>query len=181
MKTQFNITARKIFWLWGAFVAVFSVALHTLPHRTTEPSVFITILIQSLLFLITIAVVRHEVSPKNKFVFVNFGVFFSLSIIAALGKFVGPNALFFTGIERAGHYYDAYAIYGTYGFFLAFALVYLTIDALFRDFKTVQKYFVTFAVVGTFFGVYFNGFLTNPDYAYKTQDVLDWKNAGRLL
>jgi hypothetical protein len=175
MKTSFYITAKKILRFWGAFVALYSVALLTFPNRGMDPALFIVTATQVLLFLTSIAIVRHEVSPKNKFVFVNFGVFFSVSIFSAVGRFVGFNATFFADVERSGHYFDAYAAYGAYGFFLALAIVYLAIDALFRDFKTIQKYAVSAGIVGTFFVVYFSGFLTNPDYAYQTQDVLDWK------
>jgi hypothetical protein len=175
MKNPFYITARKILWFWGAFVAIFSVALLTLPNRGVDPPLFIVTISQALLFLISVAIVRHEPSSKNKFVFVNFSVFFSVSIFCAFGRFVGDQATILADVERSGHYFDAYAGYGAYGFFLALAIVYLTVDALFRDFKTIQKYIVSVGIVGTFFVVYFAGFLTNPNYAYQTQDVLDWK------
>ena len=175
MKTPFSISLRKILWIWAALVASYTTALLTLPHKEVGLSLFVVTSFQVLLALISFAIMRHEPSAKNKFIFANFGVFFSIAILGWVAPFIGPGRLFHTEIQRAGHYFEQYVGYGAYGFFLAFAIVYLSVDTLFRDFKTAQKYFITFAIVGTFFATYFHGFLVNPDYAYQTQDILDWK------
>lgn len=175
MKTQFSISLRKILWVWVALVATLVIALLTLPHKEVEPSLFVLTSFQVLLALISFAIMRHEPSTKNKFIFANFGVFFSLAILSWIGPFIGKDRVLFTEFPKAGHYFEQYVGYGAYGFLLAFAIVYLSVDTLFRDFKTAQKYFITFAIVGTFFATYFHGFLTNPEYAYQTQDILDWK------
>jgi hypothetical protein len=172
---RFHITARKIFWSWIAFVAIFTGALWLFPHAEVEPPVFTNIITQALLFLIALAIVRKESHSKNKFVFANFALLFSLSLAAAVGPFIGPNYVLFADYSFARHYFNTYVLFGAYGFLLALSLVYLTVDALFREFKTVQKYLIALSVVGMFFGLYFHGFLLNPKYAYVTQDVLDWK------
>jgi hypothetical protein len=176
MKTAFSISARRILWLWVAFVAIYGIALLTLPHRDHPFSLFLVTAFQVLLAIISFAIVRHEPILKNKFLFANFGVFFSIALFASVGRFVGRDGVLFTGVNRSAHYFDQYVGYGAYGFFLAFAIVYLAVDTLFRDFRSIQKYVLTLAIVGTFFATYFNGFLVNPDYAYETQDIRDWKD-----
>ena len=175
MKTQFSISLRKILWIWAALVATYATALLTLPHKEVGLSLFVVTSFQVLLALISFAIMRHEPSAKNKFIFANFGVFFSIAILGWIGPFVGKERVLFTGIAKANHYFEQYVGYGAYGFFLAFAIVYLSVDTLFRDFKTAQKYFIAFAIVGTFFATYFHGFLVDPEYAYTTQDTRDWK------
>ncbi len=57
---------------------------------------------------------------------------------------------------------------------LAFAVVYLVIDSLFRDFRVIMKYSATMLIVGAFFAFYFGNILTNPKYSYSTADVQDF-------
>lgn len=180
MTPSFHTTARRVIQWWLAFVAVFTSALLLFPNKGVQPSLFVTIITQALLFLTTVAIIRHETNSKNKFVFANFSVLFFLSVAGALGPFVGKGATFFADPPRAAHYFGVY-LTGSYGLFLALAIVYLAVDALFRDFKTLHKYVVTLAVVGGFFGSYFGGFLANPDYAYTTQDILDWKTMDNAV
>lgn len=174
MTPSFHTTARRVIRWWLAFVAVFTSALLLFPNKGVQPSLFVTIITQALLFLTTVAIIRHETNNKNKFVFANFSVLFFLSVAGALGPFIGKGATFFTEQLRAPHYFGVYMA-GSYGLFLSLSIVYLAVDALFRDFKTLHKYAVTLTVVGGFFVAYFNGYLTNPDFAYTTQDILDWK------
>jgi hypothetical protein len=172
---RFNISTRKIFWFWITFVAIFTTALISFPHREITASIFASIITQALLALIAVAIVRHEPNGKNKFIFANFAILFSVTSAAAIAPFIGPDYVLLTGFDYAHYYYTTYVGYGTYAFLLAFSIVYLTVDALFRDFKTFHKYLIAFSIVGIFFGLYFHGFLMNPRYAYTTQDILDWK------
>ncbi|MFN0158573.1 MAG: hypothetical protein ACKVRP_10955 [Bacteroidota bacterium] len=55
------------------------------------------------------------------------------------------------------------------------SIVYLTIDTIFREFKSYQKYIVSFAIVGSFFYFYYAPFLVDPKHAHKTESVLNWK------
>jgi hypothetical protein len=172
---RFYITARKIFWMWIAFVAIFSAILYALPHRELTPSIFTNIIAQGLLALIAGALVKHESNSKNKFIFVNFAILFAVPIIGALALFIGPKYVLLTDDGYAYSYFRNYIGYGAYAFVLTFAVVYLTVDALFREFKTFSKYLIAFSIAGMFFGLYFHGFLLNPKYAYTTQDIMDWK------
>lgn len=171
----FHSTARTLFRLWVAFLALFAGALWLLPHKEVAPPSFLNIALQSLLFLFAVAVTRHEANAKNKYVFANFAVLFALSFVAALSSFVGPGRLLFSGEEYAQHYFVNYYS-GAYALLLALAVVYLAIDALFREFRTPAKYAIALGIVGSFFVIHFNGYLTDPRYAYSTQDVRDWKD-----
>ncbi len=65
--------------------------------------------------------------------------------------------------------------FGVYYTLLSFCVVYLTIDAVFREFKTIQKYVLSILIVGIFSGYYYAPFLVDAKYAYKTEVVLNWK------
>jgi hypothetical protein len=61
-------------------------------------------------------------------------------------------------------------------FALAFAIVYLVIDSLFRDLRVGSKYVGTALIVGVFFAVYFGDILSDPKYSYSTADVQDFRS-----
>jgi len=171
--------SRKILLIWFVGVGVFALTLLFLPHSEVSFANFFTYSVQLLLFLITINIVRNEPTKKNKYVFVNFAAFFSLAIPSHLYFFIGPKGLFFTSQlteERfATLYANQYVFFGLYYFLLAVAIAYLSIDVLFRDYKTYQKYLVTFAIIGSFFGYYYGGCIVDPKYTHHTPEVEDWR------
>lgn len=152
----------------GAFLTSF-----TLPHWEVTTAGFLSYSLQALLFVISVYLVRHETVTKTKFVFANFAAFFSVSFLFHLYHFIGT--LFFPHAEMARHYYFQYVPLGLYFFLLAVAICYLTVDLLFRDFKIVHKYLLTFLIVGGFFGYYYHPYFANPRYLYTTAEISEWK------
>jgi len=147
--------------------------LFFLPHNEVSPSLFATYSFQTLLAIVSFNIAKKEPVKKNKLIFVNFGLFFSMSISGHLGNFIGT--LMFQEEPFARMFYDQFLCFAAYFFTLAVAIVYLTVDALLRERRSALKYLITFVVVGTFFGYYYHPYFLDPKFGYKTADVLDLK------
>jgi hypothetical protein len=106
---------------------------------------------------------------------------FSGSFMFHIYNFIGPGTVFFTEDPFARLYFQQYISLGFYFFVLALAIVYLSIDALFRDFKTFHKYLIALTIVGGFFGYYYHPFFVDPKAAHHTQDILDWKTVDKAF
>jgi hypothetical protein len=169
-----KITARHILIAWVSTVAAFVILLQVFPHLDVSASLFMIITTQTLGFFVSLAVARRETNPKNKAIFYNFTALFSIGFFGMIGPFVTPAS--FPTLEYLYAYYDTFIAHGLYGLLLTFSIAYLTIDVLFRDFKLVAKYAVTFVVVGGFFYGYFHNFIGDPLYCYHSQDVYNWKS-----
>jgi hypothetical protein len=165
----------KILLLWVGLVASLAVSILFLPHKESPAVSQINTIIQLLLFVIAAFIVIEEPIRKNKYIFVNFACLFAVSFLFHIYNFVGPGALLFADNLYARLFYQQYISLGFYFFVLALAIVYLSIDALFRDFKTVQKYLIALAIAGGFFGYYYYPFFLDAKAAHHTQDILDWK------
>jgi hypothetical protein len=169
--------------LWLVIEAIYILSVMILANEYFDLAGFLSYSTQTLLFLLAISLVRHEPTRRNKFIFVNFAIFFGLSILAHLYNFVGngeiseviPGGLFFADAGYARMILDQYVFRGAYFFFLAFAIVYLTMDVLFKDLRTPIKYAVALLIVGSFFGHYYRPFFEDPLFLHKTKDVIEWK------
>ncbi len=164
--------AKKISLIWISVLVGFLVSF-ILPHWEVTTAGFLSYSLQALLFVISLYLIRHETVKKNKFIFANFAAFFSVSFLFHLYQFVGT--VIFPSAEMARHYYFQYVPLGLYFFLLTFAICYLTVDLLFRDFKIGQKYLLTFVIVGGFFGYYYHPYFTNPRYLYTAPAIAEWK------
>jgi hypothetical protein len=152
-------------------------ATYFLPHNDVEFASIASNSIQLLLFIVSIYLVKHENVKKTKFIFMNFAGWFSLAILAHLSRFVGT--LLFTGEPLARLLYYQYISEAAYVFFFGFAICYVTIDVLFRDFRAYQKYLLTGAIVAGFFVYYYHPIITNPTHLYSTNEILEWKEVDR--
>ncbi len=164
--------SQKILFLWLGLLALYIVCLLIFPHRDSPFSSVMNRSIQSLLFFISLFIFLKEPNRKNKFIFLNFLVFYSLAIIQFGYDFVGIS--FFTSSKYATHLYAQYFSIA-YILFFSIAVLYLVIDLLFRDFKVYQKYLASCAIVLMFFGYYFHPYLTDPLYLYSTEEIKQWK------
>jgi len=159
--------------VWLVAVGVSALSLMLWPHMETTVGNFFVYALQLLLMLISAAIAWNEPNRKNKCIFWNFAAFFAIAIPTHLYNFVGT--VFFADEKFARLYALQYVFFGLSYFLLCFALAYLAIDVLFRDFRTYQKYIIVLAIVGGFFGYYHHNFLADARYAYDTPDVKDWK------
>ena len=158
---------KKLFLLWIVSELVFLASFLMFGHENVNTFGVISYSIQWLLFLVSIMIVRHETIRKNKYIFLNFAFFFSISLLF--------HAYGFVTNQYARLYFTQYVSMGAYFFFLAFALVYLSLDAFFRDFRVLYKYILTLSIVGGFFGYYYHGYFENPKYLYSTNDAKTFK------
>lgn len=161
------VRLRNILLIWVIAVSVFGLSLLLIPHGRLAIATFISYCLQLLLFVLSVAIVCSEPTKKNKYIFLNFSFFFSISILFHVYNFIEEPFTRF--------YFSQYVSMAAYFFLLAFSVVYLAIDALFRDFKTLHKYVITLAIVGTTFGAYYSPYFQNAMYLYTTPDARDWK------
>ncbi|MGA9116421.1 MAG: hypothetical protein WB626_06580 [Bacteroidota bacterium] len=163
---------KGVFWLWLSAVAV-SLASLLLPNDgSTTVSGFISYVSQLLLFILSVYLVGREPVRKNKFIFLNFAVFFGTSLLFHLYHFVGTFIL--PGSPYARFFFTEYVSLGGYFLLLALAVVYLAIDTLFRDHRVVTKYLLSFALAGGFFWYYYQDYVRDPFHLYRTETALTW-------
>jgi hypothetical protein len=160
--------------LWSVLLSVLLLLLLTVAPDRYEPIGFALVSIQILLFMLSINLVRKETVAKNKPIFVNFAIFFAMAFVFFAEMLVGDQLKELDSFFEV--YFHQYADLSAYFFLLSFALVYVAVDALFRDFTTLRKYVMTFGIVGGIFVLYFHPFLVDPLYVHATPEVQDWKD-----
>jgi len=134
--------------------------------------------LQSFIFLVSLNIFFREPVKKNKFLFLNFALFFSISFLAHLYNFVGTlitEAWIFPDPRFARMILDQYVFHGAYFFLLSLSIVYVAIDLLMRDMSTIKKYFFSIVIVAGFFVYYYQPILNDPLFLHHTVDVRDWK------
>lgn len=161
--------------VWLLSVCMLASAMLFLPHREMRPSAFATTAIGILLLIQSIRLARREPNRKNKPIFMNFGIFFSTSLLFAAYPLIGPGALIWTDSPYARMVFLEYVSLGLYYLLLALGVVYLSVDALFRDYRTWQKYVLSSAIAGAFFLFYCHSIVFDPMAVYRTSDIADWK------
>lgn len=165
---------RKLFviilCLWLGTLALYSISLKVFPNVPTPLSGHLNQILQSLLFFVAVFIFVKEPNRKNKYIFLNFILYFLLGVLSFAYDFVGVAFL-------AGKYsrflFSQYMMIG-YAFTLSIAVVYLVIDLLFQEWKTLFKYSAVLTIVLVFFGIYFASFFSDPMYLYSTQDIKQW-------
>ena len=166
---------KKILLAWFGINLFYLGTLWLFPHKPVEMASYVSYSLQTLLFLISINIFFLEPTRKNRYIFLNFAVFFLLSVAAHFYLFIGDGATFFTANKFARFFVDQYLFRFAYFALLAVAVVYIAVDLLLRDFSTAIKYFVVLAIVGGFAGYYYSPMFGDKLYLHRTQDVLDRK------
>src|SRR2546425_12941224 len=131
--------SRKILIIWGGIISAHFLSLLVFPHRPSPLGGNLNREVQSLLFLIALFIFFHEPNRKNKFIFLNFVIFYSLSFLQYGLDFVGVAFMQDAVYRFAPVYYIQYLSIA-YVVFLSVAVIYIVMDLLFRDFKVYQKY-----------------------------------------
>jgi hypothetical protein len=165
---------KRILCIWLTALAVGCFALAVFANE--GPSI-VALAINALFFLAgTVCAYLYIKEPikSNKPIFLNFAVFFFLSVVAFLYFFVGYSI--YPSVSGLRFYFYQYQLLAHF-FLLALAVVYVVIDSVFNDFKTRSKYLVTFLVVGSTFAYYYFPILENPKYLTRTQD---WSDLGTI-
>jgi hypothetical protein len=129
-----------------------------------------------LIALVSFFVFRYEPNLRNKPVFLNFFLLFASSSLLFLHIFIGKA--FLSESPFASLYFYQYVTAGLFFLLLALAVIYLVIDTLFYEIKTLPKYLITILIVGGVFTFYYFPVLENPRYVYTTEDILDFKSVS---
>lgn len=167
-------SVKKVMIWWVVGLAVASISLAVFPHfEEWTTSSLASLALQLLLFLLSISIVRKEPTRKNRLIFLNFALFFSTSVLFHLYNFLGKGL--FPDVTLIRLYFTQYVSLGGYFLLLAFAVVYLTIDLLFREHKALPKYIVTLILVAGPFGYYYAPFFADARHMYQTENALDWR------
>lgn len=165
-----------IFWKivvsWLALVVVVALGFLLFSHSqiTLQSQI-----VNSLLFLIGIVslnIFLRERNKRSKVIFLNFSVYFLLSIGYFVYPFVGvlfPQELY------ASHYFYQYVLCALIVVSLAFSLVYAALDTILTNMGILKKYLTAAVIVVGFFLYYYSPILNDPQYLYKTEDIADWR------
>lgn len=164
--------------LWLSNLMLFGFAY--IIYKPELPS-FIVILgniVQLLLFYLSLMIFISEPTIKKRFVFLNFSLFFSNVFLQLVYNF-GLYHLFLKSKYASVFAYQYFYIF--FQMTLAFAIVYLVVDFLFRNIGVLKKYLIAFAIIFTLGTYYFINFFTSPDYLYNTENISYYKAVSKAI
>ena len=162
----------KILFVWGAV----TLGLGLIAGPQFGVPAFLMTSIAILVGIISAFLVVFEPNSKNKFLFLNFAVFFMIGILSVASNSIGPVM---AKIDKYLPFVLVQWIKGANYLALAFAIVYLVLDSLFRDLGVRLKYIATIMIAGGFFIIYFGDILADPKSSYSTADVQDFRSVDR--
>ena len=166
----------KILLVWGAVTLVMALLVFSQPEAHIATAAFLMTSIELLIGIISVCLMVVEPNTKNKFLFLNFAVFFLLAILSCASNLIAP---FLAKIDQYSPFVFVQWIKGADYLVLAFAITYVVLDSLFRDLGVRLKYIVTIVITGGFFAIYFGDILVEPKYSYSTADVQDFRSVDR--
>ena len=168
----------RIILIWLVALALAGLAFLVLPNEGPSASALLVDSILLLAGIVCVFVSAHEPNRSNKPIFLNFAVFFLLSLLAFAYRFIGYAIS--PGNEWLRFFFSQYHLL-TYFFLLSFSVVYVVVDSLFTDFKTPQKYLLAFLIVGSTFAYYYYPYFENPRFLYSTEEVANYKTASSAV
>lgn len=166
----------KILLIWGIVTLCMAWLVFNHERPQSEYSGFFQTSIELLIGIISTFLFIYEPNKKNKYLFFNFAIFFMIAIFSLVSNLIAP---LISKIDQYSPYVLVQYIKGANYLALAFAIVYLVIDSLFRDIRVTLKYLYTALIVGCFFVFYFGDFIADPKYGYTTADVQDFRSVDR--
>ena len=166
----------KILLIWAVVTLVMTLLVFTQAESHIASAAFLMTSIELLIGIISVYLVIVEPSTKNKFLFLNFAIFFMIAILSLASNLIAPVI---AKIDQYSPFVLVQWIKGANYLALAFAIVYLVLDSLFRDINVRLKYIGATIIVGGFFVLYFGDILADPKYSYSTADVQDFRSVDR--
>ncbi len=163
---------KKAIVLWVGSQLISLVALWLFDHRAFSIATLFNRGIQTALLFLSYYIYKNEPSRKNKFIFLNFVIVFTVSLAYYLYDFVG--VAFLKESKYAAHFLNQYTMI-VFQVLLALAISYMVIDLLLRDLKIYQKYLISIFITIFFASLYFYPFFKDPLYLYSTEDIKQWK------
>lgn len=171
----------KILTIWLVAI-LFGALAYTLLTNIGE-SVIVRILygMMFLLGIIAAYIFSREPIDKNKFIFLNFSVFFLIGGLQFVHIFIGEKGTILRDVPYANVYSAQYLLLSLYPLAQGFALIYVVVDSLFRNTSTSKKYMATSLIVGGFFLYYYYPVIIDPLYIYKTPDIEDFRTLDKAV
>jgi hypothetical protein len=166
----------KILLAWGVVTLAMALLVLSQPGPHIATAAFVMTSIELLIGIISVYLMVVEPNAKNRFLFLNFAIFFLMGIFSLASNLISPHI---AKIDQYSPFVLVQWIKGVSYFALAFAITYVVLDSLFRDLGVRLKYAATMVVVGGFFAIYFGDILANPKYSYSTADVQDFRSVDR--
>ena len=164
--------SRKVLIAWTSTVCLAAGMANLFPHAEIDLGYSFLMSLMLLLGIVSFMIFRHEPNSSNKAVFLNFSIFF----LAGASQFI----LFFAGYSfltedvNGAFYLNQYHSFVAFVFFMAFSIVYLVIDSLFRESKILVKYLTAFSIVAAFLVYYYQPVLTDKQYVWNTPEYSDY-------
>jgi hypothetical protein len=84
---------KKILIIWSCLSLFLGLIYTVFPHREANVSSLLNMLLQLLLFLISLFIFISEPTKRYKFLFLNFSMFFATAILQYIHQFVGQSFL----------------------------------------------------------------------------------------
>lgn len=162
----------KVIVLWGSLLAAYFIFLLLFPHARVPVSSTVNRSIQALLFSISLFIFLNESTKHNRWIFLNFVIWFCACVSQFVNEFVG-----FAFLKDHAYANFLYNEYNTIAvcLFLSVSVGYIVIDLMFRNSKPHVKLVSTYAIVLVFFFYYFHPFVSTPLYLYSTEEIRQWK------
>ena len=172
---------RKILISWISLQGVYFLCTFLLPHREVLGATVINRGIQALLFILSVAIYLREPNRKNKFVFLNFTLFFASLLLFEIHDFIATDSFAaWTGWKYSGHISFVYVTILTEAL-ASVTIAYLLFDLLFRDLRISRKYLFSIVVTLFFTFFYYHAFFNDYLYLYSTEDISQWKTLTSQL
>src|SRR3990172_6801544 len=171
----------KVLTIWLVSNLIGGIAYASLPNIGESTVVRVMYGVMFLLGILALNIVTKEQIRKNKFIFLNFTLFFFIGSLQFLHIFIGRGGVILQDLPYANVYSAQYLLLSLYPFAQSYALIYVVIDSLFRDTATSRKYLVTLLIAGGFFVYYYYPILQDPLYLYKTHDIEDFRTLDKAV
>lgn len=164
-----------LFWLLSILLVRLSLFF---PHQPLDDAALINIYAQLLLFIISMAIAIYS-SGAQRFIFINFSIFFGYAIPLLVTGFIG-DSLSIGGYREGVYSYFYISQFGD-GFVLLFVVCYAIIDYFMQKTGVLRKYLLSLLFTSLVCGLIFLKFLFNPLQLSKESDYLEFTKVSRAF
>ena len=137
--------AKRVIWIWVLVQAVFFGGLLLFRHAPVDITSIIYNSLSLLLFILSVSLSIHESQIRTRLLFLNFSLFFGLSLYYCLFPFIG-HALF-AHSAFARFFSIQYILSGLFALLLAQTLGFTCLDAVLNGSRPYRTYVVSFCAV----------------------------------
>jgi hypothetical protein len=156
----------KILFAWFISIILIRISLF-LPHRYIDDARLINTWMQVLLFIISVVIAAKSCRPQ-RYLYINFAIFFGFVLPLFSSSFVGQSILL--NYEYASLYYHLYINVIGSGAVLLFPILYIIADYMFWNLVTWKKYLISIAVTLVIVLLNFFPYWFNPMHLYSNED-----------